>query len=53
MTPTQRPEFRSPERKQPVTEWAPELILSFQLIGEAPNRSAGGGIESFHNQTFS
>ncbi len=43
----------STERNQPVTEWAPGLILSFNLIWEAPNRSAGGGIESFHNQTFS
>jgi hypothetical protein len=25
-------EIRSSERNQPVTEWAPGLILSFQLI---------------------
>jgi hypothetical protein len=36
--------IRSSERKQPVAEWAPELFLSFYFIGEAPNRSAGGGI---------
>ena len=30
---------------QPVAEWAPEFFLSFHLIGEAPNRSAGGGNE--------
>ena len=38
--------FRSSERNQPVTEWAPEFFLSFHLIGEAPNRSAGGKNES-------
>jgi hypothetical protein len=38
--------IRSQERNQPVTEWAPELLLSFHLIEEAPNRSAGGGNES-------
>jgi hypothetical protein len=35
----------SPERMQPVTEWAAELVLSFNLIWEAPNRSAGGGMK--------
>jgi hypothetical protein len=35
--------IRSSERKQPVAEWAPELFLSFHIIGEGPNRSAGGG----------
>jgi len=38
-------EIRSSERNQPVTEWAPELVLSFNLIWEAPNRSAGGGMK--------
>jgi hypothetical protein len=38
--------IRSQERNQPVTEWAPELFLSLHLIGEAPNRSAGGRNES-------
>jgi len=33
-------------RMQPVTEWAPKLFLSFHLIEEAPNRSAGGRNES-------
>ena len=40
-------EFKS--RMQPVTEWAPELFLSFHLIREAPNRSAGGGNDLFQN----
>ena len=33
-------------RNQPVAEWAPEFFISFQFIGEAPNRNAGGKNES-------
>ncbi len=41
--------IRSSERNQPVAEWAPELVLSYNLIWEAPNRSAGGGINLSQN----